>query len=495
MSGCFASATGLELRAELIAEAVAQKRLLSMEIELSRDCNPRCALCDGVESEGANRELTSQESRDVILQAKALGARTITILGGEPMIHRGIFDLIEFIREQGLGVALFTNGANVAADTAQRLFENRVNLALEMDAFTPMVQRLRAQEEDASLAIEALRNLKEAGYPSDEASLAISTRICRHNMSEMVDLWQWLRDQGLLPYLEMMPPKGAAPASQQSDVEPGKLHDLFDEIARIDAEKYGRIWEPQPPLVGHACLRHGFSCLVGATGNVTPCVGLPIVLGNVRRDSLRRILEDSEVLEDLRNATRTIKGPCSECDKAGHCYGCRGTAYNLTGDYLASDPTCWRNADRRDEILTLPVAVEGLIPHQAPMCLIDTLLSVGERSARTSVRVTGEMPFVDTDGLLDECACIEMIAQSIAAMAGFRRAGRGTPQIGMLVGAKDLRIEGPVHVGDLLEISVYKTARFGEIGVVAGIVQRDGTVIARGEIKVWENAASDAARA
>ena len=33
------------------------------------------------------------------------------------------------------------------------------------------------------------------------------------------------------------------------------------------------------------------------------------------------------------------------------------------------------------------------------------------------------------------------------------------------------------------------------IGVVAGIVQRDGTVIARGEIKVWEKAASDAARA
>lgn len=38
----------------------------------------------------------------------------------------------------------------------------------------------------------------------------------------------------------------------------------------------------------------------------------------------------------------TIKGPCNSCDMTDGCYGCRGAAYQLTGDYLASDPLCRR---------------------------------------------------------------------------------------------------------------------------------------------------------
>ncbi len=47
---------------------------------------------------------------------------------------------------------------------------------------------------------------------------------------------------------------------------------------------------------------------------------------------------------NLKNYREMIKGPCRTCEKSSECYGCRGAAYQLTGDYLASDPTCWRNA-------------------------------------------------------------------------------------------------------------------------------------------------------
>ena len=49
------------------------------------------------------------------------------------------------------------------------------------------------------------------------------------------------------------------------------------------------------------------------------------------------------LLKDLKDHRNTIKGPCGTCEKADHCYGCRGAAYQMTGDYLASDPLCWRN--------------------------------------------------------------------------------------------------------------------------------------------------------
>jgi radical SAM protein with 4Fe4S-binding SPASM domain len=76
-----------------------------------------------------------------------------------------------------------------------------------------------------------------------------------------------------------------------------------------------------------------------------PCVGLNVPLGNIRKRGLKEILSESRLLKDLKNHRQTIKGPCRTCDKAEQCYGCRGAAYQMTGDYLASDPLCWRNAE------------------------------------------------------------------------------------------------------------------------------------------------------
>ena len=90
-------------------------------------------------------------------------------------------------------------------------------------------------------------------------------------------------------------------------------------------------------------MRHQVSCLVTATGEVMPCVGVTIPLDNIRNNSLGDILKNSQVVKDLKNFREMIKGECRDCDKAHECYGCRGAAYQLTGDYLASDPTCWRN--------------------------------------------------------------------------------------------------------------------------------------------------------
>jgi radical SAM protein with 4Fe4S-binding SPASM domain len=122
-----------------------------------------------------------------------------------------------------------------------------------------------------------------------------------------------------------------------------EVRDLFFQLSDIDRQEFDRSWDPQPPLVGNRCMRHQVSCLVTATGEVMPCVGVTIGLGSIRRQPLATILETSEVIANLKNFRQTIKGQCRDCDKAEICYGCRGAAYQLTGDYLAADPTCWRN--------------------------------------------------------------------------------------------------------------------------------------------------------
>lgn len=339
----------LEFTEDEIKEAVAGDRLLSMEIEFSRICNFRCSYCYVPEKTECRGELSRDEIKDVILQAKELGAKKIIILGGEPSIYPHIEEMIRFLTGHGLEIEMFSNGTGIDAELAKVLAECKVRVVLKLNSMKPEIQDKVAGKKGAYDIIQkAFTALKDVGYPSQELFLALSTVICQPNFEELPDMWTWIREEGIEPYFEVITPQANALDNIWLSVESEKLKELFNTLAKIDREKFGREWDPQPPLVGNKCMRHQVSCLVTATGDVTPCVGVTIALDNIRENPLADILKNSEVVNNLKNFRETIKGECRDCEKAEECYGCRGAAYQLTGDYLASDPTCWRNAKSED---------------------------------------------------------------------------------------------------------------------------------------------------
>lgn len=316
-----------------------------MEIEFSLRCNFKCPYCYVPQDKQLKDELSLQEIQSVILQAKALGAARIIVLGGEPSIYPHTPELIRFMRSNELEVEMFTNGSGISDDMAEMLHTEQVRVVLKMNSFDEAVQNRLSGHPDAFRIIQtALSRLKAAGYPSEDHFLAASSIICRQNIAELPRLWQWLREQSIVPYFEVITPQSNARVNEWLQVPPPELERLFRAIADLDHRLFGRKWEIQPPLVGNKCMRHQFSCLVTARGDVQPCVGITLSLGNIRHSPLADILSGSKVIQDLRNYRQRIKGPCASCDKAGECYGCRGAAFQITGDYLASDPLCWRNS-------------------------------------------------------------------------------------------------------------------------------------------------------
>ena len=81
-------------------------------------------------------------------------------------------------------------------------------------------------------------------------------------------MWRWLRQQGIEPYFEVITPQANAIENDWLNVSGPELKTLFTELAAIDRDSFGRMWEPQPPLVGNRCMRHQVSCLLTATGEV-----------------------------------------------------------------------------------------------------------------------------------------------------------------------------------------------------------------------------------
>lgn len=338
-----------DFSAEEIHRAAAENRLLSMEIEFSRACNYHCPYCYAADENPQMPELSSDKLDSAIFQASELGARKIVILGGEPLLYDRLEEKIHLITSLGMGAEIFTNGSLVTPPAAEMLFRYGCRVVVKFNSLKPEIQDSMTGEKGALPAVlKAIKTLQKAGY-TIPGMLAGASVICSENIGGMLDLWKYMRENTIQPYFEMLTPQGRLLKNKHLLVPKQQVKDLFDKIAELD-QAFGHQWTPQPPLVGGKCFRHTYSCVVNACGEVKPCVGVDIVIGRLEEKPLREILAQSQVICDLKNHRKTIKGACRTCEKADSCYGCRGAAYQVTGDYLASDPFCWNNPDGCDPV-------------------------------------------------------------------------------------------------------------------------------------------------
>jgi radical SAM protein with 4Fe4S-binding SPASM domain len=74
-------------------------------------------------------------------------------------------------------------------------------------------------------------------------------------------------------------------------------------------------------------------------GEVYPSGLLPHRCGNVKDAGFRHLYQSSPLLRSLRDPAQ-FHGKCGVCEFRDVCGGSRSHAYAVTGDVLASDPTC-----------------------------------------------------------------------------------------------------------------------------------------------------------
>ena len=103
--------------------------------------------------------------------------------------------------------------------------------------------------------------------------------------------------------------------------------------------------EPQRELLYSEDLMNcgiGMSSLtVRSDGSVAPCPPFPeeISLGDIRKDSIRDIWNNSEFLKKARSIKASENDKCRECPHINVCQGgCLADIYMRTGELLCGDP-------------------------------------------------------------------------------------------------------------------------------------------------------------
>jgi predicted hotdog family 3-hydroxylacyl-ACP dehydratase len=126
-----------------------------------------------------------------------------------------------------------------------------------------------------------------------------------------------------------------------------------------------------------------------------------------------------------------------------------------------------------------------LIPQRAPFVMITELMDVREQSATSSFRILEDNIFVK-DGQFQESGLIENIAQTAAAMSGYKAKKSGkAAEIGFLGGVKNLRIYYLPAVDTNLATEVTLENQVMNVNLLKGFIRQEDKLVAECEMKVF----------
>src|ERR1700674_3538360 len=107
------------LVAEMAAKALEMNIPLSVQLDLTYRCNERCVHC--YLDHHDHGEMTTAEIKDLLDQMAAAGVFYLTSSGGEILMRRDFFEILEHARARTFCVKLKTNGVLIREKEAARL--------------------------------------------------------------------------------------------------------------------------------------------------------------------------------------------------------------------------------------------------------------------------------------------------------------------------------------------------------------------------------------
>jgi predicted hotdog family 3-hydroxylacyl-ACP dehydratase len=132
--------------------------------------------------------------------------------------------------------------------------------------------------------------------------------------------------------------------------------------------------------------------------------------------------------------------------------------------------------------------VASLIPHEAPMILIDKLITVDENSIHCQVFIHENSPFFDLQsGTVKGWVGIEYMAQSVSAWSGYRSFLKSEPSpIGFLLGSRRYHSDAPFFkLGEILDIYAEKLLEDQGMGAFSCSIKCADKEIASAQLNVF----------
>lgn len=300
---------------------------LSVHLDLTYRCNERCVHC--YLDHDDRGEMTATEIKSLLQEMADAGVFILTLSGGEILLRRDFFEILEHARKLTFCVKLKTNAILIGEREAERIG------SLGVESLQVSIYSHRPEIHDAitkvpgslNRSLSAIRFLKARGL-----KIVIANVLMAQNRQDYPAVRALAAELGVDCTLDpTITPKMDGDRSILSlnadhatlsrvfleEGLPSSVGDSCTPSATVDEN----VLDSLPCSAGHT------ACYVSPYGDVYPCVQFPLPSGNVRQKRFLDIWRHSDQLNEVRAIRLRDLASCSRCVHGPNCTRCPGLAY------------------------------------------------------------------------------------------------------------------------------------------------------------------------
>jgi radical SAM protein with 4Fe4S-binding SPASM domain len=336
---------------------------------LTYACNFHCDICFTDAGKAQKDELTTAEALDFLRQTAQAGVRDMLISGGEPFLRQDILTILSRMADLGLTARIASNGSLLTAGLLAQLKRETLTKSFQvsLDTIDPsLYPRLHGTSaETLPLVLDNLRLIRDCGFHT-----TASVRLTPETLPGIPGLLDFASREGWATVTIHCPvhTRRIRDALPQDEDFLSLLQPVFDHFCRLPQhwliETYIPWAEYHPVMrklgqkvrvVHRGCAAGRDRLTVSPAGWLSPCICLDVpsaYIGNIRRDDLNEIFEQSPLCRMMR--CPGDYGICLDCPNLGRCGGgCRAAAFSLTGRLDGQDKSCpvWKQQQPKVVVL------------------------------------------------------------------------------------------------------------------------------------------------
>ncbi len=339
----------------------------------TRTCNLNCVHCYSASEKCAYEgELSTEEARKFIDDLAVFRVPVLLFSGGEPLMRKDFYELVDYAASRGLRATISTNGTLIDAEAARQFKKVGIGyVGVSLDGIGENHDLFRGHKGAFDRALRGIYHCLAAGL-----KVGVRFTVTRHNLIEVPEIFRLVKEEDI-PRLCFyhLAYSGRGSDMVKEDILAEENRELLDYIAEevLTMEKSGnlkeiltvdnhadgvylylqmkksnkkaaeRIWELLSSNGGN---RSGIAiAAVDNEGFVHPDQFTPNhVFGNVKECFFGDIWTDTShpILRGLKDRKPLLKGRCSKCRWLTVCNGnFRSRAEAVCGDFWAPDPACY----------------------------------------------------------------------------------------------------------------------------------------------------------
>ncbi len=284
-----------------------------LQLHITEICNLDCGHC----------YLGKKKQKDIgidvvkkVLEEFSPNGLKLLITGGEPLLHRRFWDILELASRYLIRIELLTNGTLISEDVAEKLSRYVHGVQISLDGMEAGHESLRGSG-------SFKKALKGIGNAKKYVPVNIATMVHSHNLEEFAEMSKMVSRMGAAEWnLDV-------PALAGNAVE--SIIPSMDAAAEI-FKKYGFGMGVHEGDKGYSCGSH--ICTVDVEGGVSKCGFFEETIGNIKEENLMDLWD-----RVVKKYTPTVDAlECMGCAEIEICRGgCRYRA-NVSGDFYGKDP-------------------------------------------------------------------------------------------------------------------------------------------------------------